>query len=57
MKSTYWWNNDFETLMTNMRKWLGEHPNIELVNVDWKYAQPTGKNQGSWYMVLFYKGE
>jgi hypothetical protein len=55
MKTRYWWNADFEALMENMRTWLGEHPNIELVNVDWKYAQPTGKNQGCWYMLMFFK--
>ena len=55
MKTRYWWNADFEALMENMRTWLGEHPNIELVNVDSKDAQPTGKNQGCWYMLMFFK--
>jgi len=53
MKTRYWWNA--EPLMESLRTWLGEHPNIELVNVDWKYAQPSGKNQGLWYMLLFFK--
>ena len=55
MKTRAWWNTDFEGLINSMRKWLEENPNIELVNVDWKFAQQTGQNQGKWWLLMFYK--
>lgn len=54
MKTAYWWNVDFEALIGTMREWLAQRPNIDLVNVDWKYVQPQGQ-QGKWWLLLFYR--
>ncbi len=54
MKTRYWWNVDFEALIASMREWLEQQQNIELVNVDWKYVQQSGQNQGRWWLLMFY---
>jgi hypothetical protein len=55
MKTKWWWNEGFDGLMEEVSAWAAEQPNIQVVHSDWKYAQPTGKNQGYWYFVMLYK--
>ena len=55
MKTKWWWNEGFEGLMKGVSEWMTDKANIQIVHTDWKYAHPTGKNQGYWYAMVIYK--